>query len=119
MKSKILRQFGSAIGIPLQPVRRGVQALVDMQRRERSRLAAEFAQTRDLMPLLMKQRNGLRWSEEDRRLLKKDVVALVHLSPYLILIAAPGGFFVMPALAWWLDRRRHRRQREAEGSAAE
>lgn len=119
MKSKILRQFGSVIGTPFLPVRRGVQILVEVQRRERSRLAAEFAQTRDLMPLLMKQRNGNRWTDEERRLLKKDVTALVHLSPYLILIAAPGGFFVMPVLAWWLDRRRLRRQSETQGSAAE
>lgn len=93
--------------------------MADVQRRERLRLASEIAQTRNLMPLLMKQRNGQRWSDEDRRVLKKDVQALVHLSPYLVLFVAPGGFFVMPVLAWWLDRRRHRRPESAEASPAE
>jgi hypothetical protein len=116
---KILRQFGSALGYPLTPVRRGLQVMADVQRRERLRLASEIAQTRELMPLLMKQRNGLRWSDEDRRVLKKDMRALAHLSPYLVLFVAPGGFFVMPVLAWWLDRRRNRRPESAEGSPAE
>jgi len=116
---KILRQFGTALGYPLTPVRRGLQAMADVQKRERIRLASEIAHTRNLMPLLMKQRNGQRWSDEDRRVLKKDVKALVHLSPYLVLFVAPGGFFVMPVLAWWLDRRRHRRPESAEASPAE
>jgi hypothetical protein len=107
---KTLRQVGMVIGAPLLPVRRGLQVLADIQRRERQRLAAEMSQTRGLMPLLMKQRNGYHWTDEDRRIIRSDVAALMHMSPYLILFVAPGGFFVMPVLAWWLDRRRIQRQ---------
>lgn len=113
MNSKFLRQCGTAIAHPLLPVRRGLQSLVDVQRRERIRLATEISRTRGLMPLLMKQRNGYHWTDDDRRVIKEDVAALIHLSPYLILFAAPGGFFVMPVLAWWLDRRRLQREEPA------
>jgi len=27
-------------------------------------------------------------------------------SPYLVVMVMPGSFVVLPALAWWLDRRR-------------
>lgn len=118
MKTKILRRVGAAVEAPLQPVRRGLRALADVQRRERMRLATEMAQTKGLMPLLMKQRNGYHWTDEDRKTIKEDVAALVHISPYLVLFVAPGGFFAMPVLAWWLDRRRHRRVDEAQGPSA-
>lgn len=117
MKTKLLRQFETAVGYPLLPVRRGLRALVEVQRRERARLAAEMAQTRGLMPLLMKQRNGYQWTADDRKAIRADVAALMHISPYLILFVAPGGFFAMPVLAWWLDRRRHQRQVDASSSA--
>jgi hypothetical protein len=119
VNTKILRQFGTVIGYPFLPIRRGLHVLIDIQRREQRRLAAEMAQTRGLMPLLMKQRNGYHWSEDDRKTIREDVAALIHLSPYLLLFAAPGGFFVMPVLAWWLDRRRHRRQIAEPGPSAE
>jgi len=114
VKTRILNRVGAAVGHPLLPVRRGLQVLADVQRRERVRLAAEMSQTKGLMPLLMKQRNGYHWTAEDRKTLKEHVAALMHISPYLILFVAPGGFFAMPVLAWWLDRRRHRRAEEAQ-----
>ena len=109
MKTKLLHQLSAAIGPPLLPVRRGLGVLADVQRRERTRLAAEMAQTKGLMSLLMKQRNGYRWTEDDRKTIRDDVAALMHIGPYLILCVAPGGFLAMPALAWWLDRRRRKR----------
>lgn len=87
--------------------------LVEGQNRERARLVVEFAQTKGLMPLLMKQRNGYRWTAEDKRLIREDIAALMHMGPYLILFVAPGGFFIMPILAWWLDRRRVKRPDQA------
>jgi hypothetical protein len=93
--------------------------LAEVQKRERIRLAAEMAQTMGLMPLLMKQRNGYRWTEDDRKHIKQDVAALIHISPYLILFVAPGGFFAMPVLAWWLDRRRHRRDGDEKPPVAD
>ncbi|BBI99841.1 hypothetical protein FGKAn22_15340 [Ferrigenium kumadai] len=64
---------------------------------------------RGLMPLLMKHRNGERWSEEERAVLLRDLRALSNLSPYLVPLVMPGGVLLLPVLAWWLDRRHHRR----------
>ena len=58
------------------------------------------------MPLLMKRRNGDRWTVAERQDLYGQLRALSHLSPYLVVLALPGSFLMLPALAWWLDRRR-------------
>jgi len=113
------KQVGAVLGTPLMPVRRVLQMMVEVQKRERIRLATEMSQTKELMPLLMKQRNGYRWTAEDKKTIKQDVAALIHISPYLILFVAPGGFFALPVLAWWLDRRRHRRDDNAKINAQE
>ncbi|TFW09565.1 hypothetical protein E4K72_05365 [Oxalobacteraceae bacterium OM1] len=80
-----------------------------LQHRERLRLQQEMSQVRGLMPLLMKQRNGYRWSEDDRREIRAQLRKLAELSPYMVLFVSPGGFIALPVLAWWLDRRRQRR----------
>lgn len=64
---------------------------------------------RGLMQLLMKQRNGYRWTETDRRKIRAQLRKLASLSPYMVLFVSPGGFLAMPVLAWWLDRRRQKR----------
>jgi hypothetical protein len=33
---------------------------------------------------------------------------LSTISPYFVVLALPGGLLILPALAWWLDRRRNR-----------
>ncbi len=66
-------------------------------------------QVRGLMPLLMKQRNGYHWTPEDIKDIKAQLHTLIGLSPYLTLFIMPGGFFILPFLAWWLDRRRQKR----------
>jgi hypothetical protein len=76
--------------------------------RERVHLQREILQVRGLMPLLMKPRNGQRWTAEDKAELAKHLKRLSNLSPYLVLVVMPGGFFMLPVLAWWLDRRRNR-----------
>ena len=76
--------------------------------RERQLLLAEVLQVRGLMPLLMKRRNNMMWSPEDKAELAVHLKRLSRLSPYLIVVAMPGGFFMLPVLAWWLDRRRNR-----------
>jgi hypothetical protein len=77
--------------------------------REKKYLATELAKVKGLMPLLMKPRNKQKWSEEDKRELMEHLNRLSHLSPYLAVVILPGGFAMMPVLAWWLDRRRGRR----------
>jgi hypothetical protein len=109
VKFKLLRQIGS-IAVPvLAPVKHGAAWAYALQVRERQRLQSEMAQIGGLLPLLMKQRNGERWSAEDKRALREKMAKLADLSPYLVLFVAPGGFFALPALAWWLDRRRQKR----------
>ena len=76
--------------------------------REKKHLLNEILQVRGLMPLLMKQRNKGRWTVEDRAELRAHLRRLSNLSPYLVVLALPGSFVMLPALAWWLDRRRTR-----------
>lgn len=86
-----------------------VRMMLDAQMRERDLIVVRFAQVRGLMPLLMKRRNGGRWTREERLELREQLQALAHLSPYLVVLALPGSFMFLPMLAWWLDRRRLRR----------
>jgi hypothetical protein len=80
----------------------------ELTAREKRHLLNEILQVRGLMPLLMKQRNKGRWSLEDRAELRSHLRRLSNLSPYLVVLALPGSFVLLPALAWWLDRRRTR-----------
>jgi len=81
-----------------------------MQESQRLYIRHEMAQVHGLIPLLMKHRNGERWSTEERAMLLRDLRALSNLSPYLVPLVMPGGILVLPVLAWWLDRRRHNRE---------
>jgi hypothetical protein len=93
------------IGVKSAAVLRSAQELTA---REKRHLLNEILQVRGLMPLLMKQRNKGRWSAEDRAELRVHLRRLSNLSPYLVVLAMPGSFILLPALAWWLDRRRTR-----------
>ena len=77
--------------------------------REREFLMNEITQVRGLMALLMKQRNHQRWTAEDKVELVRHLKRLWKLSPYLVVIALPGGLLMLPVLAWCLDRRRRSR----------
>ncbi len=77
--------------------------------REKKYLVSELGKVKGLMPLLMKPRNKQKWSPEDKRELMEHLNRLSHLSPYIAAVFLPGGFAMMPVLAWWLDRRRGRR----------
>jgi len=76
--------------------------------RERRYLRSEMTQVKGLMPLLMKRRNKLVWTHADRAELHEHLKRLSAISPYLMCFVMPGGFVLLPALAWWLDRRRQR-----------
>ena len=82
----------------------------DLTEREKKYLLSEILQVRGLMPLLMKPRNKQRWTPEDRAELRVHLRRLSNISPYLIVLALPGSFLMLPALAWWLDRRRNRQR---------
>ena len=74
--------------------------------REQQYLWREMGQIKGLMPLLMKQRNKQKWTAEDLAELRAHMRRLSNLSPYLVVMVLPGSFALLPALAWWLDRRR-------------
>jgi hypothetical protein len=98
--------------IPLVPSRPPVGPLRRLfaLRLARNSVLAEVLEVRGLMPLLMKHRNGTRWTREERLLLRHQLSALIHCIPWLVVLLLPGSFIFVPLLAWWLDRRRHSRR---------
>jgi len=84
------------------------RSMQQLTEREKRYLLNEILQVRGLMPLLMKQRNKGRWTLEERQELRVHLRRLSNLSPYLVVLALPGSFLMLPALAWWLDWRRNR-----------
>ena len=88
----------------IAPVRRAFE----LAERERRFLLSEMTQVRGLMPILMRRRNRQRWSAEELAEIRGHIKRISKLSPYLVIIVMPGGFAVLPVLAWWLDRRRNR-----------
>lgn len=95
----------TVIILPFRLIRKSGSSVLAVQNRERVRLLEEMHQMRGLLPLLMKQRNGYRWTELDRKRIRVHFHKLVEMSPYMVLFVAPGGFLVLPILVWWLDRR--------------
>jgi hypothetical protein len=83
-----------------------VRTVMEMMDRERKYVLGEVVQITGLMPLLMKPRNKQKWTPEDKRQIVDHLRRLSMVSPYLAVMVMPGSFIVLPALAWWLDRRR-------------
>ena len=101
MRRHSMKEFKVATGGAFRRIR----ALTD---REKKYLLNEILQVKGLMPLLMKPRNKQHWTNEDKAELQIHLRRLSNISPYLLVLALPGSFILLPALAWWLDRRRHR-----------
>ena len=59
-----------------------------------------------LMALLMKPRNGSRWTPAERAELVGQLSGISRLGLFLALAVVPGTTVALPLLAWWLDRRR-------------
>jgi hypothetical protein len=74
-------------------------------------LLNEVVQIEGFMRLLMKRRNGNPWTVEERRALAQHLNALAKAVPALIIFSLPGGMVLLPALAWFLDRRRDKIRR--------
>jgi hypothetical protein len=89
-----------------------VRTVMEMMDRERKYVLGEVVQITGLMPLLMKPRNHQKWTPEDKRQIVDHLRRLSLVSPYLAVMVMPGSFVVLPALAWWLDRRRQNNLRK-------
>ena len=79
--------------------------------REKTRLRLEIEQIKGAVQLLMKQRNGGKWTTEDRCEIKNILRSVSSVSPYLLIWVIPGSMLILPFLAWHLDTRRKRRDR--------
>lgn len=77
--------------------------------REKRRILSELVQVKGLMRLLMKPRNFQKWTLEDKRELRFHIKRLSRVSAYIALLVLPGGFAMLPVMAWCLDRRSSRR----------
>jgi hypothetical protein len=95
-------------------LRRGWASVRTMNESHYMHIRSELNQVRGLIPLLMKRRNGGQWSIEERATLLRDLRALSGLSPYLIPILMPGGIFMLPLVAYWMDRRRNQRKKSSD-----
>lgn len=108
---KLIRRIGAT---PVfLPIRHGYVHLNELQHRQRVQILAEITKMEGFMPLLMKQRNGTPWTNEDKAQIRQQLNSLARLSPYLLALVLPGGLIALPVIAWWLDRRRLRRSSEA------
>ena len=81
--------------------------------REKSRMRRELGKIKGAIPLLMKPRNGSKWTAQDRIELQHMLRAAAAVYPYLIIWALPGSIILLPFLAWHLDARRKNRERKA------
>ena len=81
--------------------------------REKLRVRDELGRLKGALPLLMKQRNGDKWTAEDRKQLRDMVRSASNVSPYLLVWAVPGSVLILPFLAWHLDTRRKHRAAKA------
>lgn len=99
------RSFYQFIG-RIKPLWRGLrEALNGPLQRERQRIRAELS-VQGLLPLLMKVRNGVGWTRDEQIQLWHHIRQIASLSPYVIVLLAPGSMVLLPVVAWWLDRRR-------------
>ena len=86
-----------------------LRELLASVQREKKYMLAEMGKVTGLLAMLMKPRNRQKWAHEDKLELMDHLKRLSHLSPYIASVFVPGGFVMLPAFVWWLDRRRSRR----------
>jgi hypothetical protein len=79
--------------------------------RFKAMLLAKVSNVEGLMRLLMKRRNGQRWTPEERCALVGHLRELAKTIRALLIFSLPGGLLLLPILAWYLDRRKDRLER--------
>lgn len=80
-----------------------------LHQREKLRIREEISQVPGLLALLMKPRNGQKWTKDEYRELRAQLRRLSRLSIYLATVALPGTSLTLPLIAWWLDQRQKKR----------
>lgn len=100
-------------------LRRVFNAARMLHKREKIRIRQEIAQIPGLMALLMKPRNGQKWTKDERDELRAQLRRLSRLGLYLTMAALPGTGMTLPLLAWWLDLRQRRRDNNPSSNPAE
>jgi hypothetical protein len=93
-----------------------IWTMVEVMDREKKYIVGELVQVKGLMPLLMKPRNKQKWTPQDRLEVVIHLRRLSMISPYLAVMVLPGSFVMLPALAWWLDRRRKQQLRKNQSA---
>lgn len=108
--AKVAADCAAPAGTGLVPgIRRLFAAARLLHEREKSRIRDGIAQIPGLMALLMKPRNGLKWTRTERAELRKQLRQLSQLSLYLAMAALPFTSLTLPLVACWLDRRQKER----------
>lgn len=87
---------------------RRLRSALVLAERERRRLGAELAELKPLLPLLRKRKRGEAWTQDERAAVRSHLRRLRALSPQLAILALPGGLALLPAYAWWVQRRERR-----------
>ena len=77
--------------------------------RETRRFRDALTHIKGAWPLLMKERRGGKWTDEDKVRLQAMVRSASSVGPYLAIWAIPGSMALLPFLAWYLDRQRKRK----------
>lgn len=99
---------------PLSLLKKKLTKMRSIHDTQRIYIRNELLQARGLLPILLKRRNGGKWTPEERASLRRDLRALSNLSPYLLPLILPGGILLLPVLAWWLDSRRKTREKNTK-----
>lgn len=88
-------------------------SMVASNSREKRRFSSELVHMKGAWPLLMKQRDGGKWTAEEKATLKTMVRSASNVSPCLFIWAIPGSMLLLPFLAWFLDKRRKNKASKA------
>lgn len=99
----------SSRGGMMLAIRRFAKEVRLLHQREKRRIREEILQVPGLMALLMKPRNGQKWTKEEYQELRAQLRRLSRLSIYLASAALPGTTLTLPLIAWWLDQRQQKR----------
>jgi hypothetical protein len=100
-------QLAAAAAGPLLPPLALLSAGPPLER-WRGRAFTRLSAVQDFVAVLMKPRNGVPWTQEDRAFLRAGLRTLARWAPGFLLFLLPGGLGLLGIYAWLLDRRRGR-----------